>query len=435
MLLQTLSPAEAGFEAAFAEVCARASAATDPKVLQGAAEILAQVEAEGGAALLELTARFDGWTPADADALEVPRADWEAAYDRLDPPLREALELAAARIRRFHEAQGEAPVELDDGAGGQVGQRAYPVARAGVYVPGGTARYPSSVLMTAIPARVAGVEEVIMVSPTPGGAPDDALLAAAKVAGVDRVFRLGGAQAIGALAYGAGPVPPVDVIVGPGNVWVAAAKQLVRGRVSVDMEAGPSEVLIVADHSAEPAWVAADLLAQAEHDPAAVCVLITPHPPLLPAVEAALAEQLATLPRAEIAAGALRAQGAAIVCSDLDEALELASRFAAEHLELMIEAPRAALPKVRAAGAVFLGAHTPEALGDYVAGPSHVLPTGGTARFASPLGVHHFMRRMSVLEFSPEGLEAVADAAEALAAAEGLHAHGRAVALRRRGTQ
>ncbi len=427
--LRRLDASDRAFPRRFARLCARGDPADDPALTESVAGIVAEVRRRGDAAVRAFTARFDGWTPHTGRDLEIPRDQLEAATREVPRDVLRALKLAHRRITEFHRLQRERDVGLKDDRGDRVEQIVRPLDRVGLYVPGGTARYPSSVLMTAVPARVAGVREIIMVSPTPGGEPDPALLAAAQVSGVDRVFRIGGAQAVAALAYGTKTVPRVDKIVGPGNAYVAAAKRLVRGACDVDMEAGPSEVLVVADDSARADFVAADLLAQAEHDPRAVPVLVTSHAPLLDAVEAALGEQLATLPRRAIAESALK-QGAAILVPDLDTALEVANAFAAEHLELMVRRPRQALAQVKAAGAVFLGAHTPEPVGDYVAGPSHVLPTAGTARFASPLGVHHFLRRTSVLEFSPAGLEAVAPAVMRLAEVEGLHAHARAVALR-----
>lgn len=430
MTLARLSTRDRAFEKRFAALCERGGADDAAEVLEAAHRLVEDVRRRGDAAVREATARFDRWTPRRAADLEVPRAEVEAALKTVPRPVLSALRTAHRRIAAFHRHQREADVATRDAKGNRVEQRVFPLERVGLYVPGGTARYPSSVLMTAVPAKVAGVKEVVMVSPTPGGRPDPALLAAAAVAGVDRVFRIGGAQAVAALAYGTRSVPAVDKIVGPGNAYVAAAKRLVHGKVDVDMEAGPSEVLVVADGTANAEWVAADLLAQAEHDLRASAILVTTEAGLVDAVVAALERQLEDLPRREIARTSLRARGAAIVAEDLDEALALANRYAPEHLELVVRRPRAALKKVRAAGAVFLGPHTPEAVGDYVAGPSHVLPTAGTARFASPLGVHHFLRRTSVLEFTADGLAALARPVEALAEVEGLHAHARAVRRR-----
>ncbi|RMG20731.1 MAG: histidinol dehydrogenase [Deltaproteobacteria bacterium] len=431
-MLLRLVRGDRGFEQGLRRLRARGAVTQDGKVLAQAAAIVDAVRRRGDAALLEYTRRYDGWSPRRAADLLVPREALAGALGRLPAPLAEALEVAAERIRRFHEVQRPHEVDLRDRFGNRLQQRVVPVRRVGLYAPGGSARYPSTVLMTAIPARVAGVRELTLVTPTPGGRLDDAILAAAHLSGVDRVVRVGGAQAVAALAFGTRTVPAVDLIVGPGNVYVAAAKRLVQGHVGVDMEAGPSEVVIVADASADPEWIAADLLAQAEHDPRAMAVLVTWVPALVDAVEAALNRQLADLPRAGIARRALTRRGAAILARDRADALALAEAFAPEHLELLIRRPRSALGQVPSAGAVFLGPYTPEAVGDYVAGPSHVLPTAGTARFASGLGVHHFLRYGSVIEFRAAGLRRLAGAVEALAAAEGLEAHRRAVALRTR---
>jgi len=384
--------------------------------------IIADVRARGDQAVRELTLRFEG---RQLDALELDTEAWRAEADKVPLPLRAALERAVDRVAAFHERQRE-PGYVVEEPGVRCALRVEPLARVGLYVPGGTARYPSSVIMTAVPARVAGVRELVMV--TPGPSPET--LAAAEIAGVDRVFVIGGAQAVAALAYGTESVPRVDKIVGPGNAWVAAAKRLVFGDVDIDAIAGPSEVLVIADASASPAHVAADLLAQAEHDAAAIPLLITVGEGPVAAIVAELERQLAELPRREIAARSLAEQGAIIVARDLAEAVRLANRFAPEHLELHVEGAALVAEGVRSAGAIFVGPYTPEAAGDYLAGPNHVLPTGGAARYASPLGVYDFVKRSSVLELTADGLAGLAADIDALATVEGLDAHARSVRVR-----
>jgi histidinol dehydrogenase len=342
--------------------------------------------------------------------------------------VRANLRLAARRIRVFHERQRQESWRFRDATGAVLGQQVTPLDRAGVYIPGGTAAYPSSVLMNVIPAKVAGVGEVIGV--TPPGRAADAVLAAARIAGIDRLFRVGGAQAIAALAYGTRLIPRVDKICGPGNIWVATAKRLVFGAVDIDMIAGPSEVLVIADAAATPAHVAADLLSQAEHDPLAASILVTPSASLVARVQAELQTQLAALPRREIARRALRRHGTAFVTASLAEAVELANRLAPEHLELAVRDPERWVKKIRHAGAIFLGEHAPEPFGDYLAGPNHVLPTGGAARFSSPLGVYDFIKRSSIIGASRATLAKLGPPVIALARLEGLEAHARAVALR-----
>ncbi|HEY3353968.1 MAG TPA: histidinol dehydrogenase [Polyangia bacterium] len=421
-MLQILDPARAD-DAREMERLVHRAAALPPAVEQAARAIVEDVRARGDDAVREHTARLEGRALA---AFELTPAEVAAAAARVAPPVRAALEHAAARIRAFHERQRPVAVDYTDADGVRLGLRPVPLARVGLYVPGGTARYPSSVLMTAVPAKVAGVGAIVMT--TPGPSPET--LCAALVAGVDRVFVLGGAQAVAALAYGTASVPRVDLIVGPGNAYVAAAKRLVFGAVAIDSIAGPSEVLIVADEGAAPDLVAADLLAQAEHDALAVPVLVTPSRALAAAVSQAVAAQVARLPRRATAEAALAANGRAVVTADLAAALAYAARFAPEHLELMVAEPRAALAQVPTAGAVFLGAMTPEAAGDYLAGPNHVLPTGGTARFASALGVYDFVRFQTVLEYTAAALARHAPDIERLADVEGLAAHARAVARR-----
>jgi histidinol dehydrogenase len=401
------------------------------EVVRSVEAIVADVRARGDAALLDYTERFDAYRPATPAGLAIAPAELAAAERQLDPAVRAALAYAAERIERYHAAALPKSWRITDEHGSVLGQEVRPLDRVGIYVPGGRAAYPSTVLMTAVPARVAGVHEIVLVTPPgPQGRVPPAVLAAARVAGVTEGWRVGGAQAVAALAYGTPTIRRVDKIVGPGNVYVALAKTRVFGDVGIDMVAGPSEVVVIADATAEPAWIAADLLAQAEHDPMARALLITDAPGLLPRVEAALAAQLERLPRRAIAAEALAVHGAGILVADLEAAVDVANRLAPEHLELMVAVPAALLPRVRHAGAIFLGAHTPEVVGDYVAGPNHVLPTAGTARFASPLGTEDFVTRSSVIEYSPSGLAAARPHVVALAGVEGLDGHGRAAELR-----
>src|SRR4051812_13500825 len=388
------------------------------------AAILADVRARRDAAVAEYTRRFDKREPVGG-SYELSRARWDAAAAEVAPALRDALAFAAGRIRAFHDRQREPDLDLTlDGV--RLELRVTPLARVGLYVPGGTALYPSSVLMTGIPAKVAGVPEVVMVTP---GASREALLAA-QLAGVDRVFELGGAQAIAALAYGTETVPRVDKIVGPGNAWVASAKRQVYGEVDIDSIAGPSEVLIIADGDADPAWVAADLIAQAEHDVEAHAILVTPSDRLATAVGSELARQLADLPRREIAERALASHGAAVIVDSIDAAVAFANRFAPEHLELQCAEARRVAAACTAAGAIFVGAYASEAAGDYLAGGNHVLPTGGAARYASPLGVHDFRKRTSLIEYDAQTAAAHAGPIAALAACEGLDGHGRSALMR-----
>ena len=392
--------------------------------------ILEDVRVRGDESVVALTNRLDERTVNDVGELEVPPARAARALDALDRRLREALETAAERIRAFHERQTPQSWSHADGAGVVSGLRVIPLDRAGVYVPGGKAAYPSSVLMNAIPARVAGVAEVVMTVPAPRGELNPAVLAAARLAGVDRIWSIGGAQAIAALAYGTQSLPCVDKIVGPGNAYVSTAKRLVFGRVGIDSVAGPSEVLIVADGTTPPAWVAADLCAQAEHDEDARAILACPDPAYLDAVESAVRALAARLARAAIIRTALARSGAFIRVRDLEQAVDVANFLAPEHLELSVADPAALLERVRHAGAVFLGRHASEVLGDYCAGPNHVLPTGRTARFSSPLGVYDFCKRMSVIDCSAEAACRLGRVARVLAEAEGLTAHAHAAALR-----
>ncbi|MFM1799000.1 MAG: hypothetical protein RLZZ117_1278 [Cyanobacteriota bacterium] len=395
------------------------------------ARILERVRQEGDAALLSLSEAFDGVRP---DPLRIPETRLLEAWRALPVPLRQALELAHARLLRFHEAQRPADLSLPGPHGETLGRRWRPVERAGLYVPGGRAAYPSTVLMNAIPARVAGVERLVMVTP-PGrdGEPNPTVLAAAHLAGVREVYRVGGAQAIAALAWGTESIPQVDVISGPGNLWVTLAKKAVYGRVGIDSLAGPSEVLVIADHTARPEQVAADLMAQAEHDPLAAAILITTSEDLAAAVPLAVAEQLIDHPRASIVRQALADWGLIVVCPDLATAVRLSDGFAPEHLELLVDQPESLLESIRHAGAIFLGPHSPEAVGDYLAGPNHTLPTGGTARFAGALSVETFLRHTSLIAFNRAALEATGEAVMALARSEGLHSHAESVRRRLEG--
>ncbi|MCE2510016.1 MAG: histidinol dehydrogenase [Alphaproteobacteria bacterium] len=418
-----------GFEAAFRALL-EATRETEANVDAAVADILADVRARGDAALVDYTQRFDrlDLTPKD---FRVDEAEFVTARGAVDAEVLEALELAASRIEAFHRRQLPEDFEIRDEAGIRMGLRYRPVRTAGVYVPGGTAVYPSSVLMNAIPARVAGVERIVMTVPAPDGILNPLLLAAAAIAGVTEVYRLGGAQAIAALAYGTETVPAVDKIVGPGNAYVASAKRQVFGEVGIDMVAGPSEILILADGRNDPAWIAADLLAQAEHDTAARSILITDDDAFAEKAAAAVEATLQTLPRAGIAKASWEANGAIVTVASLTDAVPLIDALAPEHLELAIENPEAIASRVQNAGAIFLGRFTPEAFGDYMAGPNHVLPTARSARFSSGLGVLDFMKRSTFVNAGAEGLNRLGPAAETLARAEGLDAHALSLALRR----
>ena len=402
----------------------------DSKVLEIVREVIARVRADGDAAVLDYTRRFDRLTVSGLEETVLSPADFAAAWQRIGEAEREALETAADRIRAYHEHQLLEPWTYTDALGNRLGQKITPLDRVGVYVPGGQAAYPSTVLMTAVPARVAGVGEVIMTVPTPDGRRNDLVLAAAHVAGVDRGFTVGGAQAIAALATGTETIPRVDKIVGPGGVFVAAAKRLVFGEVGIDMVAGPSEVLVIADGTSPVEWVVQDLFSQAEHDEAAQALLLCPDGDYLDAVAAAMTAELADAPRRETIAASLNRRGALIRVDDIEEAVRLANRIAPEHLELCVSAPESWLDQIRHAGAIFLGAHSPEVMGDYTAGPSHVLPTYGSARFSSPLGVHDFQKKSSVIQLSAKGSETLARASAVLAHGEGLTAHARAAEVR-----
>jgi len=423
-----LDSRSAGFEAAFAELLA-AKREVQEDVDRAVADILDQVRRGGDAALIELSRRFDRieLTPGN---LRVAEAEIDAAEAACAPETRAALALAARRIEAHHARQRPADLDYEDGEGLRLGYRWTPVEAVGLYVPGGTAAYPSSVLMNAIPAKVAGVPRRVMVVPAPDGRLNPLVLAAARLAGVTEVYRVGGAQAVAALAYGTETIAPVAKIVGPGNAYVAAAKRRVFGTVGIDMIAGPSEILVVADGANDPAWIAADLLSQAEHDTAAQAILMTDDAAFAEAVAAAAEAHLANLPRAAIARESWDGHGAIIVLDGLDAAPALVDRVAPEHLELAVAAPDDLAAKIRNAGAIFLGRHTPEALGDYVAGPNHVLPTARSARFSSGLSVYDFLKRSSLISCTPRGLAAVGPAAMTLARAEGLDAHALSVSLR-----
>jgi len=442
--LRQLNTASADFEAEFQRVLhwsAEADAAIEGRV----AEILADVRARGDAAVLEYTARFDRLQAASVAELELSREELKAAFEAISPAQRSALEAAAARVRSYHERQKAACGEswsYRDEDGSLLGQKVTPLDRVGIYVPGGKAAYPSSVLMNAIPAQVAGVPEIIMVVPTPahrdgvplapGGEKNPLVLAAAYVAGVHRAFTLGGAQAVAALAYGTATVPRVDKITGPGNAYVASAKKHVFGQVGIDMIAGPSEILVLADGSTPPDWVAMDLFSQAEHDELAQSILLCPDAAYIAQVAEAIERLLPTMPRQAIIRASLEGRGALIQTRSMEEACEISNRIAPEHLEVSSRDPHRWEPLLRHAGAIFLGAYTSESLGDYCAGPNHVLPTSGTARFSSPLGVYDFQKRSSLIEVSEAGAQKLGPIAAELAYGEGLQGHARAAELRLR---
>ena len=449
-----LSTTQADFETRFQQRL-HWSADTDAAIEQRVADILADVKARGDAAVLDYTARFDGLQAASMADLELQQADFKAAFDGLPEAQKRALQDAAARIRSYHEAQKKACGEswqYRDADGSLLGQKVTPLDRAGIYVPGGKAAYPSSLLMNAIPAHVAGVGEIIMVVPTPvrgsvatGGAAggktaargerNELVLAAAYVAGVSRAFTIGGAQAVAAMAYGTATVPRVDKITGPGNAYVAAAKRRVFGTVGIDMIAGPSEILVLADGSTPPDWVAMDLFSQAEHDELAQSILLCPDAAYIDAVQAAIDKLLPEMPRRDIIAASLNGRGALIHTRSMQEACAISNRIAPEHLEVSSSEPHTWEPLLIHAGAIFLGAFTSESLGDYCAGPNHVLPTSGTARFSSPLGVYDFQKRSSLIEVSEAGAQTLGQTASVLAHGEGLQAHARAAEMRMHGNK
>ncbi|WP_431095165.1 histidinol dehydrogenase [Polaromonas aquatica] len=427
-----LSTATATFDAEF-KARLHWSADTDAAIEQRVADILADVQQRGDAAVLEYTARFDGLNVSSMGQLELTQAELKAAFDAIPAAQRDALEAAARRVRSYHEAQKKASGEswsYRDEDGTLLGQKVTPLDRVGIYVPGGKAAYPSSVLMNAIPAHVAGVGEIIMVVPTPKGEKNALVLAAAYVAGVTRAFTIGGAQAVAALAYGTNTVPKVDKITGPGNAYVASAKKRVFGTVGIDMIAGPSEILVLADGSTPADWVAMDLFSQAEHDELAQSILLCPDAAYIDEVQASIDRLLPEMPRAEIIAKSLTGRGALIHTRSMQEACEISNRIAPEHLEVSSRDPHKWEPLLKHAGAIFLGAYTSESLGDYCAGPNHVLPTSGTARFSSPLGVYDFQKRSSLIEVSEAGAQVLGKIAAELAYGEGLQAHARAAEMR-----
>jgi len=424
-----LTTTQSDFDSALAKLLAWDDS-VDHQVNESVRHILREVKARGDAAVLEFTEKFDRLKASSMAELEMDKGRLQAALERIPRDQRVALEKAAERVRDYHERQDQKSWQYEDEDGTILGQKVTPLDRAGLYVPGGKAAYPSSVLMNAIPAKVAGVGELIMVVPTPDGVVNDMVLAAAAIAGVDRVFTLGGAQAVAALAYGTETVPAVDKIVGPGNIFVATAKREVFGVVGIDMIAGPSEILVICDGKTNPDWIAMDLFSQAEHDEQAQSILISPDAAFLDAVEASINKLLPTMEREEIIRTSMIGRGALIHVADLKEAAEVSNRIAPEHLELSVEDPQAMLEDIRHAGAIFMGRYTAEALGDYCAGPNHVLPTSGTARFSSPLGVYDFQKRSSLIGFSPKGADRMGRVASVLARGEGLTAHARSAEYR-----
>ncbi len=422
MRVRVLNTRAADFDAEFARLVAVDTAA-DRKIDSAVAAIIDDVRSRGDAALLEYTNRFDRLGAASVAALEVSDADLRAALESLPIEDRTALEAAARRIRLFHEKQRGESWSIREEDGTEIGQRVTPLDRVGVYVPGGRAAYPSSVLMNVVPAQVAGVREIVMVSPTPDGARNPVVLAAAALAGAGRVFAIGGAQAVAALAYGTETVPAVDKIVGPGNAYVAAAKRQVFGVVGIDMIAGPSEILVICDGRTDPDWIAMDLFSQAEHDELAQAILLTPDAAFIERVQLSIAKLLPTAPRREIIEKSLADRGALILTASLDEACDLANRIAPEHLEISTDEPQQWADRIRHAGAIFLGRYSSEALGDYCAGPNHVLPTARTARFSSPLGVYDFQKRTSLIGVSEAGARSLGEVAARLADGERLPAH------------
>jgi histidinol dehydrogenase len=431
--IRKLDSTSADFDAQLRAVLAF-EAGEDAAIDQAAAGILAEVKARGDAAVLEYTSRFDRLSAANVAGLEIKRDELQAALNSLPAGRRAALQTAADRVRAYHERQkkecGSDGFTYTEADGTILGQKVTPLDRVGIYVPGGKAAYPSSVLMNAIPAKVAGVQEIIMVVPTPGGVKNELVLAAAAIAGVDRVFTIGGAQAVGALAYGTATIPQVDKVVGPGNAYVAAAKRRVFGIVGIDMIAGPSEILVICDGSTDPDWIAMDMFSQAEHDELAQSILLCPDAGYIAKVEVSINKQLETMPRKDVIRTSLTNRGALVKVRDMDEACEIANAIAAEHLEISAENPQKWADKIRHAGAMFLGRFSSESLGDYCAGPNHVLPTSRTARFSSPLGVYDFQKRSSILHVSEAGAQTLGKVAAELAYGEGLQAHARSAEYR-----
>ncbi|MCW8983130.1 MAG: histidinol dehydrogenase [Gammaproteobacteria bacterium] len=403
---------------------------SDDQVNTTVREILKRIKSEGDAALIEYTNRFDRMSVGSMAELEIPKARLVEALKNIPVEQRKALELSAERVRMYHEHQKQDSWSYKEADGTMLGQQVTPLDRAGLYVPGGKAAYPSSVLMNAIPAKVAGVNELIMVVPTPDGEINELVLAAAEVTGVDRVFAVGGAQAVAALAYGTETIPKVDKIVGPGNIYVATAKGMVFGTVGIDMIAGPSEILVICDGKTDPDWIAMDLFSQAEHDEDAQSILVSPDADFIQKVAESIDKLLPTMERNEIISKSLKARGVLIHAKDMDEAIEVANYIAPEHLELSVEDPEAMAPRIRHAGAIFMGRYTAEAVGDYCAGPNHVLPTSRTARFSSPLGVYDFQKRSSLIMCSADGASELGKTASILARGEGLTAHARSAEFR-----
>ncbi len=427
--MRRLSTQDQNFQQQFAELLAFETV-NDPELLKTVDQIIADVRAKGDVHVLALTQQFDRHPATTFSQLELTQAQLQHAFDGLSDEVRQALELAANRIREFHQAQKQDGWTYVDALGNTLGQKVTPLDRVGIYVPGGLASYPSSVLMNAIPAHVAGVPEIIMVVPAPNGELNPLVLAAAYLAGVSRVFTIGGAQAVAALAYGTETIPQVDKITGPGNRFVAAAKRAVFGQVGIDMIAGPSEILVYAEGENNAEWLAMDLLSQAEHDTVAQAILITPDQDLLEAVAEKIESHLADLPKAEIAKTSIVNRGALVLVKDRAEAIQLINQVAPEHLELCLDEAQVMSEQIRHAGAIFMGRYTPEAIGDYCAGPNHVLPTSGTARFSSPLGVYDFQKRSSLIMCSEEGVKTLAKTADILAQQENLDAHARSARYR-----
>jgi histidinol dehydrogenase len=430
--MQRLDTTQADFEARLAQLTAWQEG-MDPSISELVATIIADVSRRGDVAVLEYTARYDQLRVAAVAELEISRDRQAAALGNIDPVHRQALEYAANRVRSYHEHQLQESWQYHDEAGNLLGQKITPLQRVGIYVPGGKASYPSSVLMNALPARVAGVPEIIMVVPAPGGELNELVLAAAHIAGVDRVFTIGGAQAVAALACGTETIPAVDKIVGPGNIYVATAKQQVFGRVGIDMVAGPSEILVICDGGTNPDWVAMDLFSQAEHDENAQSILLCPDSAYLDAVQASIERLLPDMERADIIRSSLAARGAMIKTRDLADAIAVSNHLAPEHLELSVADPESLLPLVQHAGAIFMGPYTSESLGDYCAGPNHVLPTSRSARFSSPLGVYDFQKRSSIIMCSEQGVQELGAVASVLARGESLTAHARSAEMRLKG--
>ena len=393
-------------------------------------EVIANIRSQGDQALIDYTNKFDNMSAQSMSELVIEADALKQAFETLDPKEQNALQIAADRVRNYHQRQVQETWSYQEDDGTMLGQKVTPLDKVGLYVPGGKAAYPSSVLMNAIPAKVAGVEDLIMVVPTPGGVTNQLVLAAAYISGVDQVFTVGGAQAVAALAYGTQTVPQVDKIVGPGNIYVATAKRVVFGQVGIDMIAGPSEILIICDGKTNPDWIAMDLFSQAEHDEDAQSILLCPDAEFIAEVEKSIEKLLPSMPRQEIIATALKDRGALILTQDMDEAIALSNRIAPEHLELSVEDPEAILDGIKHAGAIFMGRHTCESLGDYCAGPNHVLPTSGTARFSSPLGVYDFQKKSSLIMVSSEGANVLGDIAATLADGEGLQAHAQSARYR-----